>query len=297
MNTEPSQPDQTKVTVVIPTYNRADLIEKAIKSVLQQTIPHWKLLIVDDASTDHTAKVVSAFLQADSRISYYRMPNNCGQAHALNQALQLVDTKYMIQLDSDDWLANTALERLVSGMEQEPDTTAMAYGNHTVWTKSGPRVQPVERFTRTDKYKLLCYGPPLCPRFYRTSCLRAVGGWDTNDRFNGRFVEDRRIMFKLIGQYDFLWIPESLYNINRYVDHTKQLTHHVQACNEVKKQVILRTLKNWGDKYVPKFSYVRNGWLKTTLFPKKWAVRPRMFTRARPVTHKKPVGRSRRKFR
>lgn len=257
--------DDAKVTVVIPTYNRADLITTAIKSVLNQTYPDWKLLIIDDASTDQTENVLSTYLQLDLPITYYRMQKNSGQAHALNQALQMVTTTYMIQLDSDDWLPRIALEKLVAGMEREPETTAMAYGNYTIWTKKGRVLQRVRRFSAEDKYKLICYGPTLCPRFFRTACLRAVGGWDTDDKFNGRYIEDRRIMYKLIGQYNFLWIPESLYNINRLVDSTKQLTHNVQACNEVKKQVITRTLQGWGNKYVPKFSYVRGGWLKTRL--------------------------------
>ncbi|MGC5325138.1 glycosyltransferase family 2 protein [Brevibacillus sp. SYSU BS000544] len=261
--------DEIKVTVVIPTYNRCDMITKAITSVQNQTMKEWKLLIIDDGSVDGTEEVVSDITCEDQRISYYRMPVNSGQAHALNTALQMVTTKYMIQLDSDDWLENHTLERLVTAMENQPETTAMAYGNYTVWSPRKKFVERLRPFLNQHKYEFISYGPTLCPRFYRTDCLRAVGGWDTHDKYGGRFVEDRRIMYKLLGNYDFLWLDERLYNINRMVNKNSQLTRHVQACNEVKREAILATLHNWGGEYVPQFSKFRGGWLKTELIPKQ----------------------------
>jgi len=62
------------VSVIIPTYNRAHLISRAIASVLNQTYPNFELLIVDDGSTDNTGAVVASF--ADPRISYYKLGEN-----------------------------------------------------------------------------------------------------------------------------------------------------------------------------------------------------------------------------
>src|SRR5690606_30739416 len=91
----------TLVTVVIPTYNRAKFITRAIDSILKQTTPNWKLLIVDDGSKDKTKEVVECYLQ-DPRIRYVRLNKNKGVCYALNHALSLVDTKYFSQLDADD---------------------------------------------------------------------------------------------------------------------------------------------------------------------------------------------------
>ncbi|MGW9128958.1 glycosyltransferase family 2 protein, partial [Paenibacillus chitinolyticus] len=64
-------------TVVIPTYNRASYIRKAIRSVLKQTSKDWKLLIMDDASTDRTRQKVEKYLYHPN-IMYYRMEKNSG---------------------------------------------------------------------------------------------------------------------------------------------------------------------------------------------------------------------------
>ena len=60
-------------TVIIPTFNRADLLAIAIQSVLDQTFTNWELIVVDDGSTDHTASVVKSF--GDERIRYYYQEN------------------------------------------------------------------------------------------------------------------------------------------------------------------------------------------------------------------------------
>ena len=255
------------VTVVTLTYNRASLISKAIKSVLSQTLKDWKMLIIDDGSTDHTMKTVEHFLKNDSRIYYYRIPKNIGLCHALNTALKMVDTKYMVQLDSDDWLEHTALEKLLSSMEKASEHVALAYSNHKVW-KTIEKFKPVKQrsFTREQKYEFLCH-PTVYPRFYRTDCLREVGGWDVHDKYEGRFMEDRRIQFKLIEHYDFLWIDEYLYHLNRYTDDRQSSYKNQHKYVELKKEFIEHYLKKWGNEYTPKFHLNEKGWLRTELIP------------------------------
>ena len=193
-----------KVTVIIPTYNRADIIHMAITSLKEQSLTDWKAIIIDDGSTDHTHAVIADAVKEDARFSYFRMQQNVGICHVLNQALRLTDTEYMVQLDSDDWLEKTALERLLATMENEPKTTALIYGNYKIWkSKDGGKLVRVRGFRSTDKYDLISYVQMVYPRFYRTACLRDVGGWLANDKYNGRYMEDRRIMFKLIEKLIF----------------------------------------------------------------------------------------------
>jgi glycosyltransferase involved in cell wall biosynthesis len=92
------------VSVVIPTYNRAEIIGRAIRSVQAQTFEDWELIIVDDASEDETEEVVAAF--EDTRIRYIQHVENRGGAAARNTGIKHSKGKYIAFLDSDDkWLA------------------------------------------------------------------------------------------------------------------------------------------------------------------------------------------------
>ncbi len=85
----------------MPAYNRACLIERAIKSVLKQEYPNWELIISDDGSTDNTKKIVSKYL-SDDRINYISYKENKGVNYARNRAIEKATGDIIIFLDSDD---------------------------------------------------------------------------------------------------------------------------------------------------------------------------------------------------
>ncbi|MBX3703129.1 MAG: glycosyltransferase family 2 protein, partial [Steroidobacteraceae bacterium] len=87
-----------KVSVVIPTYNRAAYIRQAIDSVLQQTMTDFEIIVVDDGSTDDTREVVAGY---GERIRYLRTANG-GPARARNAGMAEARGQYIAWLDSDD---------------------------------------------------------------------------------------------------------------------------------------------------------------------------------------------------
>ncbi len=93
------------VSVNIITHNRARLIGRAIKSVLEQSFHDWELIIVDDASTDETRAVVQSF--TDSRIQYHLAGKQPSVGDARNIGLRLSRGKYVAVLDDDDYWENT----------------------------------------------------------------------------------------------------------------------------------------------------------------------------------------------
>lgn len=94
----------TKVSIIIPTYNRANLLAKAIKSVLNQTYKDLELIIVDDCSEDNTREVVKHFQVNDLRVQYIYQENR-GLSSALNKGLSIASGEYIAFLESDDeWL-------------------------------------------------------------------------------------------------------------------------------------------------------------------------------------------------
>jgi len=89
-----------KVSIVVPTYNRADFLPKAIQSVLNQTYRDWEMIIVDDGSTDNTEEVVKGY--KEERIRYIVHKYNLGLSAARNTGIKNSRGKYIALLDSDD---------------------------------------------------------------------------------------------------------------------------------------------------------------------------------------------------
>jgi glycosyltransferase involved in cell wall biosynthesis len=96
-------------TIVVPTYNRATLLRRALDSILAQTFPHFTVVVVDDRSTDQTGAIMQDY-SADSRFVYKRQPERRGETIARNTAYDLAEGKLITYLDDDDWLAPDALE-------------------------------------------------------------------------------------------------------------------------------------------------------------------------------------------
>ena len=92
--------NQPLVTVIIPTYNRAGKITKAIQSVFDQTYPNIQIVVVDDGSTDNTTEVISGF----PKVEFY-VQQHAGQAAARNHGLKFAKGEYVATLDTDDvWM-------------------------------------------------------------------------------------------------------------------------------------------------------------------------------------------------
>lgn len=101
-----------KVSVIIPTYNRAHLICRAIQSVLNQTYQDFEIIVVDDASTDNTEDVIIRNFN-DSRIRFVRSQDNRGASAARNKGIELAKGKYIAFQDSDDeWFAEKLDEQI-----------------------------------------------------------------------------------------------------------------------------------------------------------------------------------------
>lgn len=107
-----------RVTVFIPTYNRADLLPRAVSGVLGQTYRDFTLIVSDNASEDDTANVIAKF--DDPRLEYVRQPENLGLLGNHNWFLERVDTDYALILPDDDLVYPELLGRTVAELDSHP---------------------------------------------------------------------------------------------------------------------------------------------------------------------------------
>jgi glycosyltransferase involved in cell wall biosynthesis len=106
------------ISIVIPTYNRADLIGKAIQSILDQTYNNWELIVVDNYSDDDTREVIDSF--NDDRIVILSRPRTGSVAASRNLGVANSNGEWIAFLDSDDWWFPKKLESASERFQKEP---------------------------------------------------------------------------------------------------------------------------------------------------------------------------------
>ncbi len=108
-----------RLTVLLPTYNRAASLSRAIDSLLSQTREDFALLISDNASSDETETVCQRYASGDTRISYMRQPVNCGPIANFNWLLDRASSEFVLMLADDDWLDSDYVERCMEMIESD----------------------------------------------------------------------------------------------------------------------------------------------------------------------------------
>ena len=190
-----------KVSVIIPTYNRADKIERAIKSVLDQTFEDFDVIVVDDCSSDNTEAVVKTI--TDERVKYHRLDKNQGAAGARNSGVAISESEYIAFHDSDDeWLPDK-LKKQFEYMQEHPQV-GMVYGKMHIVQSDLEGDFPndsiegkLEGEIYTDLLKRNTIGTPTM--FLKRDEFEKVGGFDTNLRcledwdFAIRFSKENKI--------------------------------------------------------------------------------------------------------
>lgn len=125
-----------KISVIITTYNRKNLLKRAIKSVLAQTYSHYNIIIVDDGSTDNTSELQ---ILNDPRITYISQTNQ-GTSAAKNTGIKESSAPFIAFLDSDDTWEKNKLAVQIKYMEENP-SCKISYTEET-WIRNGKFVNP-----------------------------------------------------------------------------------------------------------------------------------------------------------
>ena len=127
------------VSVIIPTYNRAHLVGKAIKSVLNQTYQDFEIIVIDDGSTDNTEETVKSF--NNFKIRYICHTNNQGVSVARNTGIRASRGKYIALLDSDDEWLPEKLDKQIKVLKSEFPEAGVVYSNVLYIDESGKNMK------------------------------------------------------------------------------------------------------------------------------------------------------------
>lgn len=161
-----------KVSVIIPCFNQAQHLRKAISSLQRQTLEEWECIIVDDGSTDNTVEEASNIALQEPRVRMIQKTNG-GSASARDLGLKHAQGEYIQFLDADDWLDPEKLARQVALMEREKlDISYTAYCSEN---SNGHRTKP--RSVELSLYKILVRwglgaSVPIHAFLYRTNFIK-----------------------------------------------------------------------------------------------------------------------------
>ena len=201
--------NRTEVSVIIPTYNRAHLISRAINSVLNQTFKDFEIIIVDDASKDNTEEVIGKI--ADNRIKYYRNPRNEGSAKARNIGIKISSGRYIAFLDSDDEWLPTKLDKQVSELAASSLKIGVVYTG--TWRIMGSKkfLIPANHLAKKEGNiynNLLCgeYLVPTPAALVKEECFKKVGVFDESVIRTPEWD----LWIRISKHFDFIYIEEPL---------------------------------------------------------------------------------------
>lgn len=212
-----------KIDVIIPTYNRAPVLKRAIRSVLNQTYPHFHLYVVDDGSSDNTDLVMQEF-SAHPQVSLLTQANQ-GVSRARNMGVEKSRNDWISFLDSDDEWLPKKLEQQVQFLRAHPHIRFLHA--EEIWMRNGIRVNPKARHSKSapELFKRsleLCLISPSTVIMKR-DLFKEFQGFD--ETFT--VCEDYDLWLKIMLREDIGFLPD--YVARKYGGHPDQLSTQFPA--------------------------------------------------------------------
>ena len=203
------------VSIIIPTYNRAHLVGRAIESVLNQTYQDFEIIVVDDDSTDNTQKVVNEFQKKDKRIKYIKMNVNKGSAAARNIGIKIARGDYIAFLDSDDEWLPEKLEKQIRLFFANKNLGFVSC-NTIILNFSGQK-KAEYKISRSHNYfltllerNIICSSSSV---IIKKGIIGDIGYFDENLRL----AQDWEMWIRVAQKYAFDFMPEPLL---KYYSHS-----------------------------------------------------------------------------
>ena len=204
------------LSIIIPTFNRCELLYRALNSVFKQTYSDYEVIVIDDGSTDGTAEM----LQKSFTQVRYVFQSNKGVSAARNKGLALAQGRWIAFLDSDDEWLPQKLEKQISLLKAKSDYKIC----HTeeIWVRNGIRVNQMKKHRKTGGW-IFPHCLPLCAMspssiLIHRSVFDSIGNFDTSLPA----CEDYDLWLRITAKYPVLYMEEP--QIKKYGGHDDQLS-------------------------------------------------------------------------
>lgn len=224
----------TKVSVIIPAFNREGTIDRALNSVLDQDFENFEIIVVDDCSDDDTVEVVMEF--DDDRIKCIQHHTNKGASEARNTGIKCAKGQYIAFLDSDDEWDSDKLRRQIQKIEQANQTIGVIYTGYQVKYSGEMEVGQVPS-KKGDIYQAQLakdWVSPTSAVMVKAECFDAVGGFDTS--LPAR--QDYEMWLRLSQRYEFEYIKEPL--VTLHTESKNRITTDIQSRIQAHKMLLDR---------------------------------------------------------
>ena len=243
-----------KVSVIIPTHNRAEFLRTAIDSVQKQTFSDFEIIVCDDRSDDHTQEVVKSF--KDNRIKYVINESKRGPSATRNTAILASEGEYIAFLDDDDEWLPEKLKRQVNLLNRSSLNICGVYSNRMMINKSNGKILSINPGTVKVRgnllYQLMIKSPiHTSTVIIRKSCLEQIGLFDETMSY----MEDRDLWIRLSMKWDFEYIATPL--TKAYVHGYEQLCRNLEGQTVGREKLLERyhdffkkNKKSWGALYL-----------------------------------------------
>lgn len=195
-----------KITVITPTFNRANLIAKTIESILSQTYKNFEYYILDDGSTDNTREIVEPYLK-DKRVKYL-YHENAGEPATVNWGWSLAKGEYFTQINSDDIVDKDLFKEIVKVMDENKDKI-VAYTDYNFIDENDNIILKQKNIDWNFIDALLkfsCY-PAMVGTFIRKSALE---NWNYIRTNKYKYINDIEMYWSMALVGDFIHIPKNL---------------------------------------------------------------------------------------
>lgn len=205
---EEKQKKAPLVSVVLPTYNRSALLRRAIESVARQSFKDWELVVVDDASSDDTPRVLAEMKAKDNRIVVIRNETNYYPdiSRTLNKGMAVAKAPLIARLDDDDyWIDDDKLKKQYEFLTAHPEYVVVGGGMITV----SPEGKELQRYFKKETDGAIRKGALYANPFLHTTVMfrkdvaRERGGYG-----NWRFAEDWDLWLKMGTRGKFYNFPQ-----------------------------------------------------------------------------------------